>query len=98
MGEARPFDAARHDSFQQMIERFGHPDILAIKRRVRDAIDANAAPSDMASDRHGRANIRIALRQLKAAGHASPALQAWLENFDPVGLESDASEADLHHD
>ena len=98
MGGARPFDAARHDSFQQMIERFGHPDILAIKRRVRDAIDANMPPSDMARDRHGRANIRIALRQMKAAGHSPPALQAWIENFDPVGLESDANEADLHHD
>jgi hypothetical protein len=98
LGEVRPFDAARHDSFQQMIARFGQPEILAIKQRVRNAIDGNAPPSDMAGDRHGRTSIRIALRQMKAAGQASPALQAWLENFDPAGLESGPEEADLHHD
>jgi hypothetical protein len=96
-GAARSFDAARHDSFQSVIERFGHPDSLAIKRRVRDAISAQAPPSAMAHDRHGRTNIRIALRQLKAAGHASPVLQSWLQNFDPAGLESDADEAEHHH-
>jgi hypothetical protein len=98
LGEARPFDAARHDSFQRMIERFGIPGNLAIKRRVADAIDANEPPSAPAHDRHGRTTIRIALRQMKAAGHLSPALQSWVENFDPAGLETDADEADLHHD
>lgn len=97
-GEARPFDAARHDSFQSMIERFGISENLAIKRRVGAAIVAEQPPTVMAGDRHGRTNIRIALRQLKAAGHASPVLQSWLREFDPAGLESDADEADLHHD
>ena len=97
-GEARPFDVARHDSFQSVIERFGHPDSLAIKRRVRDAISAEQPPAAMAHDRHGRASIRIALRQLKASGHASPVLQSWLQDFDPAGLETDVDEADLHHD
>jgi hypothetical protein len=97
-GVPRPFDAARHDSFQAMIARFGSPESLAIKRRVRDAIVMEQPPSAMAHDRHGRAGIRIALRQLKAAGHASPVLQSWLENFDPAGLESEVDEADLHHD
>jgi hypothetical protein len=98
LGEPRPFDAARHDSFQAMIARFGSLESLAIKRRVRDAIVMEQPPSAMAHDRRGRAGIRIALRQLKAAGHASPVLQSWLENFDPAGLESAADEADLHHD
>ena len=97
-GETRPFDAARHDSFQSVIERFGSPETLAIKRRVMDAISAQQPPSAMAHDRHGRTSIRIALRQLKASGHVSPVLQSWLRNFDPAGLESDADEAELHHD
>jgi len=97
-GEARPFDAARHDSFQSMIERFGRPENLAIKRHVRDAIMAQQPPSTMSVDRHGRASIRIALRQLRAAGTVSPVLQSWLQMFDPAGLESDGDEADLHHD
>ncbi|QWG13680.1 hypothetical protein KMZ29_03125 [Bradyrhizobium sediminis] len=98
LGEPRPFDAARHDSFQEIIERFGQPETSAIKRRIMEAIDANEPPSALAQDRHGRTTIRIALRQMKAAGHLSPALQSWIENFDPAGLESDADEADLHHD
>jgi hypothetical protein len=98
LGEARPFDAARHDAFQAVIARFGSPETLAIKRRVRDAIAAEQPPSAITGDRHGRAGIRIALRQLKAAGHVSPVLQSWLQNFDPAGLETDTDEADLHHD
>ena len=98
LGEARPFDPARHDAFQSDIARFGSPDILSLKRRVRDAIAAGQPPSALSGDRHGRAGIRIALRQLKAAGHASPVLQSWLQNFDPAGLETDADETDLHHD
>jgi hypothetical protein len=98
MGEPRPFDTARHDSFQQMIETFGHLQSLATKRRIKDAVNAGEFPSTMAQDRHGRISIRIALRQMKAAGHASPALQAWLDNFDQAGLEGDEDEAALHHD
>jgi hypothetical protein len=98
LGEARPFDPARHEAFQSVIARFGSPEILSLKRRVQDAIAMEQPPSAMSGDRHGRASIRIALRQLKAAGHASPVLQSWLQNFDPAGLETDADEADLHHD
>jgi hypothetical protein len=97
-GEARPFDPARHDAFQSMIARFGSPDIIAIKRAVQDAIAAEQPPSAMPGDRHGRAGIRIALRQLKAAGDVSPVLQSWLQDIDPAGIETDADEADLHHD
>jgi hypothetical protein len=35
---------------------------------------------------------------LKAGGHVSPVLQSWLQAFDPAGLETDADEADPHHD
>ncbi len=98
LGDIRPFDPARHDAFQADIARFGNPEIVAIKRRVQDAIAAELPPSATSVDRHGRAGIRIALRQLKAAGHASPVLQSWLQDFDPAGLETDADEADLHHD
>jgi hypothetical protein len=98
LGGARPFDPARHDAFQAVIERFGSPEILRLKRHVRDAIAAQQPPSAMSGDRHGRAGIRIALRQLRAAGHVSPVLQSWLQDFDPAGLETDTDEADLHHD
>src|SRR5882757_364829 len=83
------FDAAHHGSFQRTIERFGLPECLAIKRRVVDAIGSGEPPSNLAItlDRHSRAGVRIALRQLKAAGHASPILHAWLAEFDSAAVE-----------
>jgi hypothetical protein len=93
------FDAACHDSFQRMIERFGLPEGLAIKRRVAGAIGSGELPSDLASalDRSGRTGVRIALRQLKAAGTASPMLRAWLAEFDHAVVEDDGDEAVLEH-
>jgi hypothetical protein len=93
------FDAAGHDPFQRMLKRFGLPEFLAIKHRVVDAIRANEPPSNLATtlDRHGRTGIRIALRQLKAAGAASPMLKAWLTEFDYAVAGDDADEAALQH-
>jgi hypothetical protein len=94
------FDAASHDSFQRMIESFGLPQCLAIKRRVVDAIEANAAPSalSIAQDRQSRASVKIALRQLRAAGMASPILQAWLARFDSVAAgDNEEDDAALQH-
>jgi hypothetical protein len=91
------FDAAGHASFQRMIGSFGLPGSLAIKRRVVDAIQADELPSALAvaHDRPARANVRIALRQLKAAGMASPALQAWIAKFDHASIGDDEDEAAL---
>jgi hypothetical protein len=91
------FDIASHAAFQQMIGRFGVPDSLAIKHRVVDAIKAGEPPSALAvaQDRTARANVRIALRQLKAAGMASPALQAWIAKFDHAALGDDEDDAAL---
>jgi hypothetical protein len=96
------FDVASHDSFQRMIERFGLPDSLAIKRRIVEAIKAGESPSNFTNsplqDRHGRSSIRIALRQLKAVGHASPILQDWLAKFDQAAVDGeDADEAALQY-
>jgi hypothetical protein len=97
LGQPRPFDAACHDSFQRMIARYGDPEALAIKRRVKSAIDAGEGPIAMAQTRHSRAIIRITLRQLKAAGHASAALPAWLASFDAARAEDGEDESALHH-
>jgi hypothetical protein len=93
------FDVASHASFQRMIGSFGLADSLAIKRRLADAIRAGEPPSNLATtlDRHGRTGIRIALRQLKAAGAASPVLKAWLAEFDHAVIEDDGDEAVLQH-
>jgi hypothetical protein len=99
------FDVAGHESFQRMIESFGLPASLAIKRRVADAIEAGEPPSAstisglaIAQDRHGRTSVRIALRQLKAAGIASPTLHAWVAKFDNAAVgDMEQDEAALQH-
>ena len=98
LGEARPFDARRHHAFQQMMATCGDPLTLAIKRRVADAVLAGEPPSAAAGDRHGRTSVRIALRQMKATGHASATLSAWLASFDQAGSEEGDDEAAFHHD
>jgi hypothetical protein len=93
------FDVASHASFQRMIGRFGLAGSVAIKRRVVDAIRAGEPPSNLATtlDRHGRIGVRIALRQLNAAGPASSVLKAWLTEFDHAVVEDDGDEAVLRH-
>jgi hypothetical protein len=93
------FNAAGHDPFQRMLARFGLAECLAIKRRVVDAIGSGEPPSKLAItlDRHSRTGVRIALRQLKAAGTASPVLKEWLAEFDYAVVEDDADEAVLQH-
>jgi hypothetical protein len=96
LGEARPFDATHHHAFQQMMAACGDPMALATKRRVIDAVLAGEPPTAVASDRHGRTSIRIALRQMKAQGHASSVLSAWLASFDSASSDESDDEAALH--
>jgi hypothetical protein len=97
LGASLPFDATRHQSFQRMIEAYGDPATFAIKRGVVDAVNAGEPPRAMAQTRGERTSIRIALRQMKAAGHRSAALPAWLSSFDQAGTEDGEDEIALHH-
>jgi hypothetical protein len=98
LGEMRPFDATRHESFQRIMAACGDPEILRLKRRVVDAVLAGEPPFAIAAGRQGRAGIRIALRQMKAEGQASASLTAWLASFDQGSPEDGDDAAALHHD
>ena len=98
LGEARLFDATHHDAFQRMMAACGDPAALATKRRVVDAVLAGEPPMAVASDRHGRISVRVALRQMRSQGHASAALTAWLASFDSAAPEEADDEAALHHE
>ena len=97
MGEAQPFDPTLHRRFQAIMAACGDPDTLAIKRRVVAAVLAGEPPMPIDGDRHGRAGIRIALRQMKAEGQVSPALATWLAYFDQSSPEDGDDDAVLHH-
>jgi hypothetical protein len=96
LGEPKPFDPARHVSFQQMMAGCGDAEIVAIKRRVIEAVHAGAPPSEIAESRHGRTSVRIALRQMKAEGQTSPTLTAWLAGLDQGSLDDNDDEALQH--
>ena len=79
-----------------MMAACGDPAALATKRRVVDAVLAGEPPTAVASDRHGRISVRIALRQMKSQGHASAALSAWLASFDSASSDESDDEAAPH--
>jgi hypothetical protein len=94
MRHPRSFDHVRHDNFQRLLARLGSPESNAMKRQVIDAITEQKPPfaPEMAANRAARVSLRIALRQMKALGHPSRSLPAWLEAFDRVEQETDEDE------
>jgi hypothetical protein len=89
LGEPRPFDRVRHEAFQEMLLTFGDPDQIALKQRVMAAVVAGESPAvvSVAKNRFARTNIRVALRQLRAAERAMPALAAWVAAHEPSRAE-----------
>jgi hypothetical protein len=93
-GREKLFDDASHHAFQELLEKFGAPEAAALKARVTALVEAGQGPESMAAalDRLSRTAVRVALRQLKAKGHASPALNAWLALHEHA--EEDEAEDD----
>jgi hypothetical protein len=92
LGRKRPFEELHHAAFQALLERYGLPEAMALKRQVVEAVTAGRGPDTISvgSDRRlGRATVRIALRQLSATNPLSPALIKWLvayDRFDPADI------------
>lgn len=88
-GAPAPFDTARHQQFQSLLERFGRPDLWALKQQVSAQLaEGRFDPPEV--DRHGAAVVRVALRQ-HARLHGAPP-QAWLARFDRPLLRALAGE------
>jgi hypothetical protein len=82
-GRAIPFDAARHDAFQRLLEAFGDPRAVAAKRRIAAAVAAGDAPREEPGfGRAERLARRVVLRQLVYTGASPAALAAWRARFD----------------
>ncbi len=100
LGQPRPFDRARHESFQRLLERFGDPETVARKRQVAAAVTGRAPPSavEVPGDRFARADLRVALRQMQAAADQPDALAPWLAVHDhaPVG-RGGTDDPEAHH-
>jgi len=99
MGNSRPFDARRHDSFQRMLRAFGDPGTLALKQRVLAAVAAGEGPAaiKLSDARFVRTNIRVALRQIRASRGDVPGLAAWLEAHERSAGEDADDGIHRHH-
>jgi hypothetical protein len=80
MGRPRAFDIARHDAFQKLLETYGDPELVALKRHVTAAVVAGEEPglADNAGGRFARGSVRVALHQLRAVAPTTAKLAAWL--------------------
>jgi hypothetical protein len=73
-----------HDAFQRMLRLFGDADSIALKDKVVAAIVAGEDPSAMTrmGGRFARTDIRVTLRQLRAAREDLPGLTAWIAAYE----------------
>ena len=98
-GRRRPFRRDHHDAFQAVLERYGESELLALKRRVHDAVVAGRGPatSTLPASRIARATLRVALRQLQLLQPALPELSEWLAAYDrPSSADDDDPMQALH--
>ena len=92
LGRKRTFRREHHAAFQALLERYGVPELVALKQQVVEAVTAGRGPDTVSlpRDRFGRAAVRVALRQLSAAEPSSLALIEWLsahDRLDPLDAE-----------
>jgi hypothetical protein len=83
-GRPKAFDRAQYDAFQRLLQQYGDPHHLALKRRVTDAIAAGADPDSIGEvdDEGKRTSVRIAVRQARCLQADAPVLRRWHDRFD----------------
>jgi hypothetical protein len=65
-GRPKAFDANEHGAFQDLLERFGHPEFMLAKRSIMTALRECRAPdAALLATRVQRTAHRVALRQLR---------------------------------
>lgn len=82
MGRALPFDGGRHAAFQVILDTFGVPELVAIKRRIAERIAAGLPPDGEPGDRYGRMAARVALRQAALGSPLPPDWAKWAGRID----------------
>jgi len=82
-GRQKPFDSAKHETFQTLFSMYGDPTCIRAKHETIAAVRATKTPTDVLSyTRALRLVRRVALRQLAHTDGSSPALTAWRAAFD----------------
>ncbi len=83
-GRSRAFQSGHHAAFQELLMRFGDPQLSALKRSVIDAVATGHEPFAAAppNNKFARTAVRVALRQMQASDRSPAALAAWLSAYD----------------
>ena len=84
LGRKHAFRPDRHAAFQAVLERYGVPELTALKRSVVEAVTAGCGPETVTlpSGRTARATVRVTIRQLAELEPLAPVLAAWLAVYD----------------
>lgn len=84
LGRKHAFRPEHHAAFAAVLERYGLPELTAVKTTVIEAIAKRKGPETvpLPSDRMARAAVRVTLRQLASAEPSAPALASWLSAYD----------------
>lgn len=80
-GVAKDFNRLEHARFQAVLDRFGVPALVRLKREVEAALDSGAHPPSGIKTRHEIDVVRVALRQRLVIGSQID-LAPWLSVFD----------------
>lgn len=85
LGRPHAFDREAFQGFQTLLERFGEPAQVALKRKAKQAIAAGFAPDtfEPPRSRFERQALRVYLRQAAFEGSDKGRLSAWSAAFDP---------------
>lgn len=94
LGNEPVFDPDQHGYFQTVLRSFGAQEAIAIKDMVMQSVISGQNPpvETFVRSRVERANVRIALRQLKALNCESITLPNWIAAFDRVQSEDNSGE------
>lgn len=84
LGRPKPFDPEQHDAFQEILELYGDPRLLALKQRVMAAVRNGEEPSrlEVPEDRFSRSCVRVGLRQMAILAASAPHLPSWIDRYD----------------
>lgn len=82
-GRRKPFDAAKHSTFQALLDKYGDRECVSAKIETCAAVRAGQAPTEVITyTRAQRLARRVALRQLLYTDGPSHTLSMWREKFD----------------
>lgn len=95
LGRLHAFDRDAFQGFETLLDRFGDPALVDLKRRAKQAIAAGLAPEffEPPRSRFGRQALRVHLRQAAFGGSDKGRLGAWSAAFDPREADPEDSTA-----